>query len=99
VVDWRGQVVSLLDRCYLVGAIPALVVWGGAGRGHPARARAQRAHEALAGSRLEVFAGAGHFPHHEDPDRFVTVVREFVATTEPQPTTATRGVRRLRRGA
>jgi pimeloyl-ACP methyl ester carboxylesterase len=38
--------------------------------------------EALRTSRLEIFAGAGHFPHH-DPDRFVALVREFVATTEP----------------
>ena len=98
VVDWRGQVVSLLDRCYLVGAIPALVVWGERDGVIPPE-HGQRAHEALAGSRLEVFAGAGHFPHHEDPERFVTVVREFVATTEPAAHDRDAWRERLRRGA
>jgi pimeloyl-ACP methyl ester carboxylesterase len=28
VVDWRGQVVTLLDRCYLAESVPALLVWG-----------------------------------------------------------------------
>jgi pimeloyl-ACP methyl ester carboxylesterase len=98
VVDWRGQVVSLLDRCYLVGAVPALVVWGERDGVIPPE-HGQRAHEALAGSRLEVFAGAGHFPHHEDPERFVTLVREFVATTEPAAHDRDAWRERLRRGA
>jgi hypothetical protein len=37
----------------------------------------------MPGSRLVVFGGAGHFPHHHHPDRFVTEIREFVAKTEP----------------
>ena len=28
VVDWRGQVVTMLDRCYLTEAIPVQLVWG-----------------------------------------------------------------------
>src|SRR5690349_19865313 len=28
VVDWRGQIVTMLDRCYLTQAIPVLIVWG-----------------------------------------------------------------------
>ena len=35
------------------------------------------------GSRLEVFEGAGHFPHCEQPARFVEVLVDFVATTDP----------------
>jgi hypothetical protein len=38
---------------------------------------------AMPGSRLEIVEGAGHFPHHADPDRFVVPVREFVASTRP----------------
>jgi len=41
------------------------------------------AHEAMPGSRLEVFAGAGHFPHREDPARFVALLERFIASTEP----------------
>ena len=70
VVDWRGQVVTLLDRCYLAEAVPTLIVWGDRDGVIPV-AHAHRAHEAMPGSRLEVFPGAGHFPHHADHDRFV----------------------------
>jgi pimeloyl-ACP methyl ester carboxylesterase len=82
VVDWRGQVVTLLDRCYLTEAVPTLIVWGDRDGVIPV-AHAHRAHEAMPGSRLEVFPGAGHFPHHADHDRFVDVLREFVGTTAP----------------
>jgi pimeloyl-ACP methyl ester carboxylesterase len=80
VVDWRGQVVTLLDRCYLTEAVPTLIVWGDRDGVIPV-AHAHRAHEAMPGSRLEVFPGAGHFPHHADHDRFVDVLREFVGST------------------
>jgi hypothetical protein len=41
------------------------------------------AHEAMPGSRLEIFEGAGHFPFHSDPTRFVSLVEEFTASTAP----------------
>jgi hypothetical protein len=41
-------------------------------------------HAQLPGSRLEVFAGAGHFPQVDDPARFAAVVADFVATTADQ---------------
>ncbi len=41
------------------------------------------AHEAMPGSRLEVFERSGHFPHMDDTPRFVAVLDEFLATTEP----------------
>src|SRR5919198_1507155 len=39
------------------------------------------AQQAIPGSRLEVFEGAGHAPHLADPPRFAALLREFVATT------------------
>ena len=42
-----------------------------------------RAHEEMPGSRLEIFEGARHFPHRNDPLRFVAVLSDFLATTEP----------------
>jgi pimeloyl-ACP methyl ester carboxylesterase len=98
VVDWRGQVVTLLDRCYLVDAVPALVVWGDRDGVIPVH-HGRQAHEALPASRLEIFAGAGHFPHHDDPDRFVALMREFVATTEPARHDRDAWRERLRKGA
>ena len=44
---------------------------------------ARLAHAAMPGSRLEVFEGSGHFPFHDDPDRFVEVVERFIDSTEP----------------
>ena len=98
VVDWRGQVVTLLDRCYLVDAVPAPVVWGDRDGVIPVH-HGRQAHEALPASRLEIFAGAGHFPHHDDPDRFVALMREFVATTEPARHDRDAWRERLRQGA
>src|SRR4051812_14111435 len=82
VVDARGQVVTGLDRCYLAAGVPTLLVWG-ARDGVTPFAHAARAHEAMPGSQLEVFAEAGHFPHHSDPARFLAVLRAFLASTEP----------------
>jgi len=82
VVDWQGQVVTLRDRAYLAEAMPILIMWGTNDGVIPVK-HAHLAHAAMPGSRLEIFEGAGHFPHHTDPDRFVDLVRAFVATTPP----------------
>ncbi|MCZ4097370.1 alpha/beta hydrolase [Streptomyces sp. SID13666] len=82
VVDWRGQVVTMLDRCYLVRGMPTMLLWGSRDSVLPVR-HAHDAHSAMPGSRLEVFEGAGHFPFHTDPIRFLALVENFIATTEP----------------
>ena len=97
VVDWRGQVVTMLDRSYLAEAMPVLLIWGGHDAVIPV-AHAQVAHEMMPGSQLEVFADAGHFPHHQDPDRFLELLNEFVATTDPVTFDTKRWRRLLRDG-
>jgi pimeloyl-ACP methyl ester carboxylesterase len=82
VVDHRGQVVTMLDRCYLAQGMPTLLIWGARDGVIPVE-HANIAHAAMLGSRLEIFENAGHFPHHADPKRFVAVLREFLATTQP----------------
>ncbi|MFJ9558490.1 alpha/beta fold hydrolase [Streptomyces fuscichromogenes] len=82
VVDWRGQVVTMLDRCYLTEGMPTMLLWGDRDSVVPVR-HAHRAREAMPGARLEIFEGAGHFPFHADPARFVALVQEFTATTAP----------------
>ncbi|WP_347343501.1 alpha/beta fold hydrolase [Jatrophihabitans telluris] len=82
VVDWRGQVVTMLDRCYLARGMPTLLVWGSRDRVLPV-AHAYRAHAAMPGSRLEIFSGAGHFPFHAEPERFVALLEDFLASTAP----------------
>src|SRR5215472_11106061 len=82
VVDWRGQIVTMLDRCYLTEAIPVQIIWGTRDAVVPVR-HAQMAHAAMPGSRLEIFEGSGHFPFHHDPARFIEIVERFIDTTEP----------------
>ncbi|MFD2396897.1 alpha/beta fold hydrolase [Prauserella oleivorans] len=82
VVDWRGQVVNMLDRCYLTEHMPTMLVWGGRDNVVPTP-HAELAHQAMPASRLEVFPGAGHFPHHSEPDRFLRVLRAFLTETAP----------------
>lgn len=82
VVDWRGQVVTMLDRCYLTESIPVQLIWGSDDAVIPV-AHAALAHAAMPGSTLEIFDGSGHFPFHDNPDRFVEVVEKFIDSTEP----------------
>ncbi|MFD4871912.1 alpha/beta fold hydrolase [Streptomyces sp. NPDC058420] len=82
VVDWRGQVVTMLDRCYLTEGMPTMLLWGDRDSVVPVQ-HAYGAHQAMPGSRLEIFEGAGHFPFHTDPARFLSLVAEFTVTTTP----------------
>ncbi|MFE6037344.1 alpha/beta fold hydrolase [Streptomyces sp. NPDC056452] len=82
VVDWRGQVVTMLDRCYLTQGMPTLLLWGSRDSVVPVQ-HAYGAHAAMPGSRLEIFEGAGHFPFHADPVRFRILVEDFMRTTAP----------------
>lgn len=82
VVDWRGQVVTMLDRCYLTQSVPVQLIWGSGDSVIPV-GHARMAHAAMPGSQLEIFDGSGHFPFHDDPDRFVEVVEKFILSTDP----------------
>lgn len=82
VVDITGQTVSAHDRLYLARHLPTLVIWGAQDRIIPV-SHAYAAHDALPGSRLEIFEHAGHFPHVEQPQQFVDVLSDFVDSTEP----------------
>ncbi|MFB9691144.1 alpha/beta fold hydrolase [Amycolatopsis plumensis] len=97
VVDWRGQVVNMLDRCYLTQGIPTLLVWGTEDRVVPS-GHALRAHRAMPGSRLVLFEGVGHFPHRSAPEEFLEVLREFLGSTPPAEYDRTRWGELLRAG-
>src|ERR1700731_913193 len=73
VVDWRGQIVTMLDRCYLTEAIPGQVGWGTKDVVVPGR-HAWMAHATMPGSRLEIFEGSRLFPFHDGQARFIDVV-------------------------
>lgn len=82
VIDPGGQSVSAIERLYLAGGLPTLIVWGSDDRIIPV-SHAFQAQEAMPHSRLVVFDGVGHFPHAEVPDRFVEVLVDFIGSTEP----------------
>jgi pimeloyl-ACP methyl ester carboxylesterase len=82
VVDARGQAVTALDRLYLADSIPMLVVWGSRDPIVPA-VHAETVRTLVPSARVEVFHGAGHWPHLDEPDRFCDVLLDFIATTEP----------------
>jgi pimeloyl-ACP methyl ester carboxylesterase len=82
VIDSSGQRVSAQDRLSLAGLLPSLIVWGERDSIIPVEHGAA-AHEAMPGSRFEVFPGAGHMPHDADPERFAALLIDFCTTTQP----------------
>ena len=82
IVDPLGQRVNATDRLYLAENIPFLLVWGERDPIIPAL-HGVRAHKLMPGSRLELFEAAGHFPHVDDPQRFLDVLLDFIDSTEP----------------
>ncbi len=81
-LDGGGQRVQALDRLYLAEEMPLLIVWGARDRIIPP-GHGRRAHKLVAGSRFELFEAAGHFPHLDEPERFVATFEDWIATTEP----------------
>jgi pimeloyl-ACP methyl ester carboxylesterase len=82
VIDFDGQAVSAFGRLHRAAGLPTLIVWGAQDPFIPA-SHAVAAHEAIPGSRLEIFEGVGHYPHCEAPGRFVEVLSDFIASTRP----------------
>jgi pimeloyl-ACP methyl ester carboxylesterase len=82
VVDPGGQRVSAMNRLHLVSGTPTLIVWGDRDSVVPVR-HAHEAHEAMPGSILHVLEGVGHFPQHDQPERFTRLVLDFIDSTRP----------------
>ncbi|MCX5739293.1 MAG: alpha/beta fold hydrolase [Proteobacteria bacterium] len=82
VIDGGGQAVSALSRLHHAAHLPTLIVWGARDPFIPV-SHAVAAHQAILGSRLKIFDGVGHYPHCEAPERFVAVLVDFIAKTEP----------------
>jgi len=82
VIGRNGQTVGAGDRLHLASEIPVLLIWGADDPIIPV-AHARAAHELLPHATLAVFDGVGHFPHVEEPERFVAVVQDFCASTQP----------------
>ncbi|MEO7194023.1 MAG: alpha/beta fold hydrolase [Pseudonocardiaceae bacterium] len=74
--DVNGQREVLFDQLHNL-TMPTLVVWGACDYVLPAY-QAQAAVDRLPAGRLVLFPDCGHLPHVECPDRFATVLSEFL---------------------
>ena len=82
VIDLAGQRVNAIDRLYLAQLMPTLIIWGRRDPIIPVE-HATVAHHGIAGSRLEIFDRAGHFPQLEQPLHFARVLIDFIQSTDP----------------
>ena len=82
VIDPGGQRVDARDRIYLAERVPTMLMWGERDPIIPVR-HGRAASQLIPGSRFEVFPDSGHFPHRDEPRRFVKVISDFMETTEP----------------
>jgi pimeloyl-ACP methyl ester carboxylesterase len=82
VIDVRGQHVSAVDRLYLLGELPTLIVWGERDNTIP-MAHGLAAHELIPNSRFVTLPKAAHFPNLEDPDGLADALLDWLDTTEP----------------
>ncbi len=96
-VDWRGQVITMLDRAYLAESLPSLVIWGEQDSVIPVK-HAYAAHAVLPGSQLEIIAHAGHFPQEDAPEEFASALIDFVLDTKPAKYDSRKWVKALAEG-
>ena len=82
VIGPRGQRVSGTERLYLTEGLPTMIVWGDRDPVIPV-GHARRAAGLVPHGRLELFGGAGHFPHCDQPERFAALLTDFCDTTAP----------------
>jgi pimeloyl-ACP methyl ester carboxylesterase len=82
VVGTGGQRFDAADRLHLAEAVPVLIIWGARDSIIPVR-HGEEAHDAIPGSRLEVFDDVGHLPQLEAPGRFIAALERFLDETEP----------------
>ena len=97
ILDAGGQRVSATDRLYLAAEMPSLIMWGERDPIIPFK-HGLRASETMPGSHFVAFPRAGHFPHRDDPRRFVRELTEFMESTEPGDTRDERLRELLREG-
>jgi len=81
--DVNGQREVLLDQLHTL-TMPTLVIWGMYDYMLPAY-QAQAAVDHLPAGRLSLFPDCGHLPHVECPDRFTTVLSEFLTEHQHAP--------------
>jgi len=98
IVDPSGQRANAADRLYLAQDMPSLLIWGERDPVIPV-SHGVRASEQMPGTHLVTFPESGHFPHLDEPRRFVRELTEFIEGTEPSDIPEARMRELLREGA
>jgi pimeloyl-ACP methyl ester carboxylesterase len=82
---WKGALEPLTTMEFLPQleriAVPTLLVWGDRDA-FVARAEQDVLQKSIAGSRLVTYAGAGHSPHWEEPERFAADLMAFIRSVD-----------------
>ncbi len=81
-VDYRGQIITMVDRAYLTEQMPMCVIWGSEDQVIPMK-HAETVRRIAQTATVKIVEGAGHFPHKDYPDEFVRTVHRFMSRTEP----------------
>jgi pimeloyl-ACP methyl ester carboxylesterase len=81
-IDLQGQVITMRDRAYLTAAMPMAIVWGSDDQVIPVE-HAEVVGALAPDARIEIFEDSGHFPHKDDPERFIKFLISFIRETEP----------------
>ena len=82
VIDVRGQHVSAVDRLYLLGELPTLIVWGERDNTIPLE-HGRAAHARIPNSRFVTLPTAAHLPNLEDPEGLADALLSWLDETEP----------------
>jgi len=86
VIRWRGQVRHFLDHAYDAPFVPPMTLfWGANDRVLPI-AHATRTQQMLSGVRLVRFEESGHYPHHDEPQRFTSELERALSKRGPKVT-------------
>jgi pimeloyl-ACP methyl ester carboxylesterase len=78
VIDWRGQRRLFLQRAHEIANLPPILVcWGDRDPIIPL-AHGKAFADRVEGAIFRLFAGCGHYVHHDQPELFAGVVRDFL---------------------
>jgi pimeloyl-ACP methyl ester carboxylesterase len=85
VIDWRGQRRLFLQRAHEIAHLPPIMVcWGDRDRLIPV-AHGKAFADRVEGAVFRLFGGSGHYIHHEQPELFARVLRDFLDDPSAPP--------------
>jgi pimeloyl-ACP methyl ester carboxylesterase len=82
IIDWRGQRHTFFQHVDELSTLPPIAVfWGDRDTVVPF-SHAEALARSVEGVRITRFEGCGHYPHHEKPDAFAAMLRDFLETSD-----------------